>query len=150
MNYKFCIIGSNILRNQSQSKQLPTSVSGYSLCATQGDFVDEENEDALNEARNNNYVQDQLTAFTNATQNQQKLRQSVIYNQKNESTYSNNQNQLGSGSAINSRATGLAMSASNYSISSGKNALKNYDMISNTSPIFFKNIYLFANHSHIE
>ena len=123
---------------------MPTSVSGYSLCATQGDFVDEENEDALNEARNNNYVQDQLTAFTNATQNQQKLRQSVIYNQKNESSYSNNHNQLGSGSAINSRATGLAMSASNYSMSSGKNdslfALKTFHIISNIVPIVFPTI----------
>ena len=97
---------------------MPTSVSGYSLCATQGDFIDEENDDPLNESTNNNYVQDQLTAFTNSTR-QQKLRQSVIYNQKNELKYSDNQNQIGSGSTINSRAAGMAMSASNYSMSSG-------------------------------
>ena len=103
---------------------MPTSVSGYSLCATQGDFVDEENEDPLNESRNNNYVQDQLAAFTNATQSQQKLRQSVIYNQKNEIAYSNNQSNMGTGSAINSRAVGMAMSASNYSMSSGNHAYK--------------------------
>ena len=100
---------------------MPTSVSGYSLCATQGDFIDEENGDSLTESTNNNYVQDQLTAFTNATRNQQKLRQSVIYNPKNE--YSNNQNQMGSGSTINSRPAGMAMSASNYSMSSGNTFL---------------------------
>ena len=97
---------------------MPTSVSGYSLCATQGDFIDEENDDPLNESTNNNYVQDQLTAFTNSTR-QQKLRQSVIYNQKNELKYSDNQNQIGSGSTMNSKAAGMAMSASNYSMSSG-------------------------------
>ena len=96
---------------------MPKSVSGYSLCATQGDSIDEEN-DPLNEATNNNYVQDQLTAFTNSAR-QQQLRQSVIYNQKNESSQFSNQNQMGSGSVVNSRSPGMAMSASNYSMSSG-------------------------------
>ena len=96
---------------------MPTSVSGYSLCATQGDSIDEES-DPLNESTNNNYVQDQLTAFTHSAR-QQQLRQSVIYNQKNESAQLTNQNQMGSGPALSSRAAGMAMSASNYSMSSG-------------------------------
>ena len=113
--------GSNIHRNQPQSKQMPTSVSGYSLCATQGDSIDEEN-DPLNDTatNNNNYVQDQLTAFTNSAR-QQQLRQSVIYSQKSEAAQIANQNQMAAtGSVINSRV-GMAMSASNYSMSSGMN-----------------------------
>ena len=118
------IAGSNIHRNQSQqSKQMPTSISGYSICATQGDSIDEElNGDTSNEARNNNnYVQDQLTAFTNSARQQQKLRQSVIYSEKHDTTqFPLNQSQTTSTSGSNSRA-GMATSASNYSMSSGIN-----------------------------
>ena len=121
------IAGSNIHRNQSQqSKQMPTSISGYSICATQGDLIDEElNGDTSNEARNNNnYVQDQLTAFTNSARQQQKLRQSVIYNEKHDTTqFPLNQSQTTSTSGSNSRA-GMATSASNYSMSSGINLVK--------------------------
>ena len=120
------IAGSNIHRNQSQqSKQMPTSISGYSICATQGDSVDEElNGDNSNEARNNNnYVQDQLTAFTNSARQHQKLRQSVIYSEKHDTTqFPLNQSQTTSTSGSNSRA-GMATSASNYSMSSGINLM---------------------------
>ena len=92
---------------------MPTSVSGYSLCATQGDPIDEENE-ATN---NNNYVQDQLTAFTNSARQHQLQKSHVIYQQNEPPTLSRT---TSGGSAINSRA-GLAMSASNYSMSSGIN-----------------------------
>ena len=114
---------------------MPTSVSGYSLCATQGDSIDEEN-DHLNEtgtANNNNYVQDQLTAFTNSARHAQQLRQSVIYSQKSEAAQLANQTQMTAstnGSVINSRA-GMAMSASNYSMSSGMNYLEIYLILSN-------------------
>ena len=97
--------GSNIHRSQPQSRQMPTSVSGYSLCATQGDSIDEENE-ATN---NNSYVQDQLMAFTNAAR-QHQLNQSHVV-----------RNATPGGPPTNSRAAGLAMSASNYSMSSGIN-----------------------------
>ena len=93
---------------------MPTSVSGYSLCATQGDPIDEENE-----ATNNNYVQDQLTAFTNSARQHQLQQSHVIYQQNEPPTLSRNVAASG-GSTINSRA-GLAMSASNYSMSSGIN-----------------------------
>ena len=128
-------LGSNIHRNQPQSKHMPTSVSGYSLCATQGDSIDEEN-DHLNETgttNNNNYVQDQLTAFTNSARHAQQLRQSVIYSQKSEAAQLANQTQMTAatnGSGNNSRA-GMAMSASNYSMSSGINYLKMYLILSN-------------------
>ena len=102
---------------------MPTSISGYSICATQGDSIDEElNGDTSNEARNNNnYVQDQLTAFTNSARQHQKLRQSVIYSEKHDTTqFPLSQSQTTSTSGSNSRA-GMATSASNYSMSSGIN-----------------------------
>ena len=109
---------------------MPTSVSGYSLCATQGDPIDEQQHRFSNDSTSsinnnnnndtsgsgNNYAQDQLTSFTNSAR-QHQLNQSVIYHKNVDGPpLSGN---MASGSSSREKAAGLAMSASNYSMSSG-------------------------------
>ena len=92
--------GSNIHRSQV-SKQMPTSVSGYSICATQGDQIDE-----LSNAEDGNKLrQDQINAFANATR-QHQLQQSLIFRSNDHPS-------------TRKEKPSLAMSASNYSMASG-------------------------------
>ena len=91
---------------------MPTSVSGYSLCGTHGDPIDEESS-ISNEATNNNYVQDQVTPVTHSARQNQLQHHSVIYEEPLIT-----RNGTSGDSSMHSKA-GLAMSASNYSMSSG-------------------------------